>query len=748
MLQRACWLGRWTTAPSVNRLGGGVSAGLADLREQDNGSGGTELVFTSTHWRLRVDCGDQLDPYELVHLPSGRTVADESYCYRLSVSGATSSGFHGGPFPCVAVRPLDWTVRRDDQVGATLVLTGKFDFGPRGPTGIRLEHRITFADSGDVIEQLSIVNHAGRDHLQLSNLRFAFRKTLFDRSRFAWRPGTETGELIPVPLRRYRAQGIDHLLSGYGPTDLFPEEWAGAAGLPGRSSEAWLWNEEGGGLLVAKYTQEHIEFAVADTDYVVARRAATEAATLQLDQLHSDRNQCLRLGGVGVDRGCPENAGALHPGQRLDFGVSVLTTYEGDWQAGFARYKELLRAKGHVVPPGYDPQVHWNELYRLGWRCGSNAPLQELPELLEEAARADAMGAQTFYFDPGWDLSEGSSIWDAERLGPVQEFIKRLSDEHGLALALHLMIHTKSLDEDPAIYRRRRDGEVHLWTDTTPYVGGYVCTASPVWQRLKIDRLRSLAEAGASFFMFDFVNYGECWSTEHGHSLPLTREEHAEGIMAVIRAIKSEFPHLVIEAHDRVGEFLPLYYQHGPADSFDELWGFEYMWDPYADLLRGKALSLYEYNLAYDIPLYLHINSVYDSPTMLAFWWYASCCRHLGIGGLSEDDAQWPRLLEAMAQYRRLQAWFARGRFVGIDRFTHLHVLDGEGGAVLTAFNLSGSELKRSVTLAPAVLDVTKSPEVSGAPARMIDDSLVIDLSIAPLSPLVVEIGIPSTSKD
>ena len=78
------------------------------------------------------------------------------------------------------------------------------------------------------------------------------------------------------------------------------------------------------------------------------------------------------------------------------------------------------------------------------------------------------------------------------------------------------------------------------------------------------------------------------------------------------------------------------------SNAHDELWGFEYMWDPYTDLLSGKALSLYEYNLAYDIPLYLHINSAHDSPTMLAFWWYASCCRHLGIGGLDEDDQQWP----------------------------------------------------------------------------------------------------------
>ena len=124
--------------------------------------------------------------------------------------------------------------------------------------------------------------------------------------------------------------------------------------------------------------------------------------------------------------------------------------------------------------------------------------MQELPELFEEAARAQATGAQAFYFDPGWDLFEGSSIWDTERLGPIEDFVRGLKDEYGLSLALHLMVHTKSIEEDPRIYRKRPDGEIDLWTDATPYVGGFVCPASPVWQQQKTDRLLRLAEAGAS----------------------------------------------------------------------------------------------------------------------------------------------------------------------------------------------------------------------------------------------------------
>ena len=655
------------------------------VNEVDHAAGGTELTVTSPHWRLRVDCGEQLDPYELVHLASGRVVADESYCYLLTVTGVTNSGFHGGPVSCRRVRPLGWSIEHHEDSGATLSLLGGLDFGTRGPTGIRLEHRITLAASGQVIEQITLVNQAGQDQLRLDDVRFGFRKTLFDRGRWAWRPQCERAELVPVPLRRFRAQDVDHLLAGYRARDLFPSEWPGRGSLPDRSSEAWLWAEEDGGFLVAKYAQEHAEFSLADGEHVVARRPAGPVASLQLDQLHSDRNLCLRHSGAGVRDGFPEHAAELGPGQRLSFGTSVIVAYDGDWQAGLRQLQERPpgagpRHAGRRRPPGaLERAVPARVALRLERAAAG------VGRAVQEARRAQAAGAQTFYFDPGWDLFEGSSVWDTGRLGPIEEFIRRLHDEYGLALALHLMIHTKSSGEDPAIYRRRPDGEIDLWIDATPYAGGFVCPASPVWQRQKAERLLLLARAGVSFFMFDFVNYQPCWSREHGHHVPLTREEHAEGIMTVVRAVKSQFPGLTIEAHDRIGGGLPLYYQHGSPGAHDELWGFEYMWDPYTDLLSGRALSLYEYNLAYDIPLYLHINSAHDSPAMLAFWWYASCCRHLGLGGLAEGDEQWPRLTEAMRRYRALQPWFARGRFVGIDPVTHLHVLEATATATATA---------------------------------------------------------------
>ncbi|MFX1567688.1 MAG: hypothetical protein ACFFCV_04890 [Promethearchaeota archaeon] len=62
------------------------------------------------------------------------------------------------------------------------------------------------------------------------------------------------------------------------------------------------------------------------------------------------------------------------------------------------------------------------------------------------------------------------------------------------------------------------------------------------------------------------------------------------------------------------------------------------MWNPMQDLLSGRSTQLFEYNLAYSIPLYLHINENSDNDKMLQFWWYASLARHLGIGGLKDKS--------------------------------------------------------------------------------------------------------------
>ncbi len=349
-----------------------------------------------------------------------------------------------------------------------------------------------------------------------------------------------------------------------------------------------------------------------------------------------------------------------------------------------------------------------------------------------------------------------------KRLGSLEEFVRTMRDRFQLSTSLHLMMHTKSTSEDPRIYRRKRDGGIDIFAER--YSGGYICAASPVWQQQKIERLLRLAKTGVSFFMFDFLSYvppdshiktsrppsrpptSACWSREHGHEVPLTMQSHAEGILKVIQAVKAQFPKLLIEAHDRVTggmqDFHPLYFQHGLAGSFDENWGFEYMWDPFMDLLSGKALSLYEYNLAYDIPLYLHIHCGQDNENMLAFWWYASTCRHLGIGGVKDPASPLYRALkQAMATYRRLKPFFARGRFVGIEPRIHCHSLPHQNACVFVLFNLGSQTSTYRVDVPLSYIGIVSVSSALSADVHLAEGRLSFVAEVAALSPLVIEIN-------
>ncbi|MGO8928126.1 MAG: discoidin domain-containing protein [Limisphaerales bacterium] len=285
-----------------------------------------------------------------------------------------------------------------------------------------------------------------------------------------------------------------------------------------------------------------------------------------------------------------------------------------------------------------------------------------------------------------------------------------------------------------------------------------VCTQNPAWQQEKLARLERIAGQGMRFMMFDEFDWrGPCYAPNHGHPVPSTPEGHVRAVYGLIHQLKQRAPGILVEAHDPVWpwgvRYLPIYFDQTldasrRKGSYEENWGFEFMWRPIEDLLSGRALCLYYYNLACDIPLYDHITAEYDNDACLGFWWYASTIRHLGIGGKKGldskqiNESRWQAYLKAMAQYGRVRDWLVRGRFVGIDEWTHLHVLAGRPGGVLVAFNMSDRPVERTIVLKAADLGLgAGEPKVSGARATRVGDGLQLSLSIAPRSPLVVEIA-------
>ena len=719
------------------------------------------------YWALHVEVTPWLNPSSLYDKVRQLPVADENYAYELTVSPHGSDGFSGqrtrdaAPADVTAHRVhfSSWSQTDLSEGGKQIIFVGRLDFGLLGPTDIMIEHTFRLPDAAPWFEeQIRLVHRFGRDQHLVGHIRFGFRKTVFDRDTQTWLHGSDQRSLIPVPHRRRWGQVVDHLTDAYTMNDIVPANWSGRQ-IPGRGAEAWAWTDGATGYLIAKYNHQQIEYALVDGEFVLApsKRASDYFQTFN-PRVAGGANLCLRFGGVGRYNRSPEAIEIIGRATSVDFGVTRIYPLEGDWQAGYRLYKTFLQEKGHGCPIDFDPPLHWNELYNLGWRGGDNAPLQELPEIYAEAAIAQDIGAEAFYFDPVWDIAEGSTIWDEERLGALKTFVETMRDRYGLKTSLHLMMHTKSLSEDPRIYRRHADGSIDMWVGL--YNGGHISGASPVWQQMKIERLLRLAEAGVTFFMFDFLDYvrggvdmqtthpkhDAYYENEDGQLVPLTMQAHAEGILKVIQAVKQRYPRLLIEAHDRVNgglqDFHPLYYQHNLPNSFDENWGFEYMWDPFMDLLSGKALSLYEYNLAYDIPLYLHIHCGQDNAQMLAFWWYASTCRHLGIGGVKNAaDPLYQALKQAVVTYRRLKPFFTRGRFIGVDTYTHGHALPEREAAIFVLFNLGSMPVTRTVDLAVEEWGIRTLQSTTNAEVDLNNGRLSFTVEIAPLSPLIVEVN-------
>jgi hypothetical protein len=460
-------------------------------------------------------------------------------------------------------------------------------------------------------------------------------------------------------------------------------------------SEAWAITDGKNGFLISKYNQAGRDFAIVD-------RVAIPG-----DQIG------LRWGGAGGPMTNPEGCLHLAPGESYDFGVTRLTPFEGDLTEGFYTYRSETESRGHALPANYDPPSHWNELYdnQLWWGHDSCDPAlrkkyYSLPDMKLAASRAQAMGLEALYCDPGWDTPQSSKLWGAERLGPLPDFLAMLKNEYG---GLKLSLHTP-LSSWP--------GTVHDLPPGTALVnedGGVPnrpCVASNQYVDVTVKRLGDLAAAGVGFFMFDGTAYfGECWAKDHGHAYPATTNEYVDMTNKIAYDTHKNYPDVLIEMHDQlfggVGmRYVPSYYGQGRGvpgkHGWDEIWAFELMWDPMGDLVGGHSIALYYFNLAYSIPLYIHIDLRRDNAQCLMLWWNISTCRHLGVGGTHADPNVVAAQKQVIATYRRLKRYFCMGTFFGIDEHIHVHVHPDKTGAVVNCFNLEDHPVDRVIQFDPA----------------------------------------------
>ncbi len=624
------------------------------------------------YWSFKIHQKDDDNfRYELKSKITNEIYADEDYHYRILASSKRGSRFvyltHLN-LESKAKKLSSREVRM--QANDTLIIEGKFE-----DTEIVFTHEFKLGEDNRWLDEKITLSNRGKKKFRFSLINLGFKKALF-KQYSGWNEHLDEFTLTSIPTRRYFGYGDDRRNETFSANDILFGAWvAKEAEMPGFCAEGWLWGNEKGGLLTCKYNPSQMEYSrFHRVPTTLPGRGAEDVDIV--------------FGGVFLYEGNPELATILEPNESYTFGVTRYAVYEGDYKEGYYLYRSHLDEHGHKFKQDYNPPVHWNELYNLGWVAektgffveGTEFEIYTLEQLYEEAGLARDIGAECLYLDPGWNIALGSSIWNEERFGSLKEFSKNIHEKYGLKLALHLMMNFEGENEPDEFYLRNKKG-VKVVSD--PYTNLYCLCANNYWIEEKTRRLLELAKEGIDFFMFDFTDFSMfmaddlgCFSKDHGHEVPMLRKTHAENVFKVIQNVKKNFPNILIEAHDRgVKPRHPLYYQHSLPHSFDENWGFECMWNPMQDLLSGRATQLFEYNLAYSIPLYLHINENSDNENMLQFWWYASLARHLGIGGLSNrDSVKYKALKEAMTLYKKIKPYLTRGRFYGINQNIHLHV--------------------------------------------------------------------------
>lgn len=454
-------------------------------------------------------------------------------------------------------------------------------------------------------------------------------------------------------------------------------------------SEGWAWYDGGEVLLLEKYHLDAMEWSLMKS---VSRYAAGETY----------REKVLRFGGAGCWKlGDPEAAALLAPGGSFTFGTTRYEFIDGTWKDAFYSFRDSMDQKGHSLPANYNPPVHWNELYDNPlWTIGDSVANRDiyyaLDDMRVEAEKAYEIGCECLYLDPGWDTNFGSNLWGTYmsngvdyRLGPQEDFIDAMAvgHDHELALALHTPLAAWSSPSSFPASCKRPDGGL--------------CGSSTTYAAEKAARLIATCNGyetneGAYFVMFDgnwFV--GGCTNPTHGHAIPNTRQDHNNMIQSICQQLHAVHPNVVIEVHDPVigpgcSRYCPTYIIQG-EDGFDELWGYEFMNYTLAEVDSRKAMTLYYVNMAYQIPIYLHINLKTDNEKAFGFWWFASTCKHLGFGGVHSNPVAWQAHKDAMQTYLSLKPFFTQGVFYGIEEAFHAHTLPDQNASVIVCFNLLDS---------------------------------------------------------
>lgn len=683
-----------------------------------NWNGMHNLNLDTNRYKIGVELGERVGRIALVDNYSGVTFADSNYRYSAVIECAGHISRMEGL----------WNPEIDEELpdrgGKIVTITGILG-KPDSKVRIKVRHRFYIPEDGEFFEERILLTNETDTPVSLRGYRFAFRKRLEKPEEFGGPSmDIEKYRLIALPLRlqpdgKKHDYPLDDIYNGrYQCSEYMnPTRVTKEVVDRGRArSEGWAWTDGENGLLVVKYNPDMIEYSMLETQRV-------------------ESDTYLNIGGAApslFDE--PFEAAKLGSGVEIGFGLTRYIFYEGLWRRGAYMFRDYMSGLGHGLPDNYDPPVTWS----------FPDSVRSIEDIEREAARASDIGCEALHLGSAWETCEGVTQWDKERLGDAKEFIQRISEDYNLKVGLKV-IGRSYCDEFPGQYRRTFDGNTGYYSAYSKKPFYEPCMLSEECRQEKLQRILKVADAAPSFMVFDEFDWrGPCFDGKHGHKAPTTPGAHAQAVANLIKGVREKHPDMLIEAHDPVWpwgvRYLPTYYLHDAGRTFDETWAFELSRNPLEQIISGSALSLFYFRIAYDLPLYLQINMDADNDNCLAFWWYASTVRHLGISGDKGNPARFAAYKGAMAEYMSMKEFYVSGQFYGPDELTHFHVLPEQGKCVMNAFNLTDTPISRKVEVRLNDLEIMGEVDVDGAPYEMTGGKLTLKIEIPPFSPQIVKL--------
>jgi hypothetical protein len=304
-------------------------------------------------------------------------------------------------------------------VGSRLTIRGRL-------AGLDIEHVFSLPADRPIMEEQISVRNGGNSLVGLSNLETGFVRTVADRAGKVL-PELAGDRFVAVPFRakpdetkpNYNDFSIADLIDkkGYEIHVFFDTQYERVP-ADHRQSEGWAWTHGPHTLGIFKFDQQNMQWSILATD-------------------KSDQGTKIRFGGVSMIDGEPSDLGRIRPGQTVKLGVTRYQTVAGGYENAMYAFRAFLDENGCRFPKGFDPPVHWEQLYDMegAWDDRLHRYTKAIVE--KEAQKGVAYSCEALYLDPGWDTGFATFLWGEPWLGPRKAFVDEMQSKYGLKVSLH-----------------------------------------------------------------------------------------------------------------------------------------------------------------------------------------------------------------------------------------------------------------------------------------------------------------------